>query len=121
MTTTTKPRTTDAAAAADPVWQAYAKDRPSWWRPLASNPWPGSRRAYPCPWGCNGTGKLLQFRHIANGVCFGCKGRGWLYGLNEVSGVEAAIRHRQAPAPTERQPLRHWRRIGGRIEQVGES
>jgi hypothetical protein len=97
--------TTDTAAA-DPIWRLYAEDRPAWWRPLAPNPWPGSRRAYPCPWGCNGTGHLPHFQHIANGACFGCKGRGWLYGRLE---VEAA-----APAQQQQQP-RRWRRDGCRI------
>ena len=86
----------------DPVWQLHAEDRPSWWRPLAPNPWPGSRRAYPCPWGCNGTGHLPHFQHIADGACFGCKGRGWLYGRNEAS--------EQAP-----QQPRRWRLEGRRI------
>jgi hypothetical protein len=94
--------TTTAPAAADPIWRLYSENRPAWWRPLASNPWPGSRRAYPCLFGCNGTGHLPHFQHIANGVCFGCKGRGWLYGRNEIS--------KQAP-----QPPRRWRLEGRRI------
>jgi len=89
----------------DPVWQLHAEDRPTWWRSLAPNPWPSSRRAYPCPFGCNGTGHLPHFRHIADGVCFGCKGLGWLYGRNE---VEAA-----AAAPPDQ--ARRWRREGRRI------
>jgi hypothetical protein len=97
--------TTTTPAAADPIWRLYAEDRPSWWRPLAPNPWPGSRRAYPCPWGCNGTGHLPHFQHIADGVCFGCKGRGWLYGRNEVDAAAAA--------PS--QQARRWRREGRRI------
>jgi len=93
---------TITTAATDPVWQLYAEDRPTWWRPLAPNPWPGSRRAYPCPFGCNGTGHLPHFQHIADGACFGCKGHGWLYGRNPIS--------EQAP----RQP-RRWRLEGRRI------
>jgi len=98
----------DATAAADPLWQLHSEDRPSWWRPLAPNPWPGSRRAYPCPFGCNGTGHLPHFRHIAGGVCFGCKGHGWLYGRNEAG--TAAAPQQQAP-----QQPRRWRRDGRRI------
>ena len=94
--------TTTTPAAVDPIWRLYAEDRPSWWRPLAPNPWPGSRRAYPCPFGCNGTGHLPHFSHIAEGVCFGCKGRGWLYGRNPIS--------EQTP-----QQARRWRREGRRI------
>ena len=41
--------------------------------PLPS-PWPGNPNAYACPWGCNGTGSLPWFSHIANGVCFACHG-----------------------------------------------
>jgi len=93
---------TITTAATDPVWQLYAEDRPTWWRPLAPNPWPGSRRAYPCPFGCNGTGHLPHFQHVADGACFGCKGRGWLYGRNEAS--EEAL-----------QQPRRWRKDGGRI------
>lgn len=97
--------TTSTQAAVDPIWAAYASDRPFHWRPLAPNPWPGSRHAYPCPFGCNGTGHLPWFQHVADGVCFGCKGRGWLYGRNEANAAAAAL-----PPQSSR-----WRREGRRI------
>ena len=50
-------------------------------------PWPGAEQrtnrdgspaAIHC-WHCHGTGILHHYSHIANGVCFSCKGRGWQY------------------------------------------
>ncbi len=63
------------------------------------NPWPGNPSAYECPWGCNGTGSMPWFAHIADGVCFGCHGNGW-------------IRGRGQRQPTKR---RQWQKVGGRI------
>jgi hypothetical protein len=78
-------------------------DRPSWWRPLAPNPWPGSPNAYECPWGCNGTGSKPEFAHIQGGACFGCHGVGWILGRGS------------RPAPVKRSAGRRWRKDGGRI------
>ena len=50
-------------------------------------PWPGAEKrtnpdgspsAFYC-WHCHGTGILHAYKHIADGVCFTCKGRGWHY------------------------------------------
>lgn len=77
-------------------------DRPSWWRPQAPNPWPGNPNAYPCPWGCNGTGSMPWFSHVAGGVCFSCKGAGW-------------ILDRGAARPRPQQQGHRWRLQGRRI------
>ena len=81
--------------------------RPSWWRPLAPNPWPGNPSAYECPWGCNGTGTKPEFAHIAGGVCFGCHGTGWILG-------------RGASQPTTTQPRqrKQWRKVGGQLVEM---
>lgn len=92
----------------DPAWVAANDDRPAWWGPLAPNPWPGHPNAYPCPWGCNATGKKPEFSHIQNGVCFGCKGLGWNLG-------KFSARPSQ-PRPQEAAPQpRRWRKEGRRI------
>ena len=65
-----------------------------------SNPWPGNANAYQCPWGCNGTGSMPWFAHIEGGICFGCRGQGWILG-----------RGPQQPRPQRPQ----WRREGNRI------
>jgi len=103
-------KTTDKAAT-DPIWQRHAADRPDWWRPLAPNPWPGNPNVYECPWGCNGTGNMPWFSHIANGVCFGCHGNGWILGR----GLSAIPRKTSRQAPRQ---ARQWRREGGRIVQA---
>lgn len=72
------------------------------------NPWPENPNAYLCPWGCNGTGYMPWFSHIAGGVCFRCKGDGWILGR----GVSAIPR--RAPQQTRPGP-RRWRREGSRI------
>ena len=44
-------------------------------------PWPGADKkgtAFIC-WHCHGTGILHAYKHINNGVCYACKGRGWQY------------------------------------------
>jgi hypothetical protein len=69
------------------------------------NPWPGDPRAYECPWGCNGTGTLPWFSHIADGVCFGCHGVGWIRGRG----------HTPLAQPRKR---RHWRKEGARLVEV---
>lgn len=68
------------------------------------NPWPGNPNAYCCPWGCNGTGSLPWFNHIANGVCFACHGQGWILGRG----------HQQQPPRKRRQ----WRKQGAQIVEV---
>ena len=85
------------------------EDRPSWWRPMAPSPWPGNPNAYPCPWGCNGTGSQPWFSHIAGGVCFGCKGNGWILGRG-LTGTPC-----RAAAATASGSPRRWRKQGGRI------
>ena len=72
-------------------------------RAMQPNPWPGNPNAYPCPWGCNGTGSMPWFSHIQGGVCFSCKGEGWILGRG----------HR--PAPVKRSTGQRWRKEGGRI------
>jgi hypothetical protein len=69
------------------------------------NPWPGNPNAYPCPWGCNGTGSMPWFSHIADGACFSCRGEGWILGR-----AHQQIRERPA-----NEPRRRWRREGNRI------
>ena len=68
------------------------------------NPWPGNPNAYQCPWGCNGTGYMPWFAHVQGGICFSCKGDGWILGR----GHQPIKRSRQ-------QCGRRWRRDGGRI------
>jgi len=70
------------------------------------NPWPGNPNAYACPWGCNGTGNLPWFSHIANGVCFACHGQGWILG-----------RGHQQPRQQPRK-RRQWRKQGRQIVEV---
>lgn len=77
-------------------------------RPLAPNPWPGNPNAYECPWGCNGTGYMPWFSHIAGGVCFACHGQGWILGRGQ------RVQAKRQPATTTRAP-RRWRKEGGRI------
>lgn len=72
-------------------------------RAMRPNPWPGNPNAYPCPWGCNGTGSMPWFSHVQGGVCFSCKGAGWILGRG----------HR--PAPVKRTSGQRWRKEGGRI------
>lgn len=64
------------------------------------NPWPGNPNAYQCPWGCNGTGTMPWFSHIANGVCFSCHGQGWILGRGH---------------QPQRQQRRKWQLQGDRI------
>jgi len=92
-----------------PIWRSCAADRPAWWRPLAPNPWPGDDNAYPCPWGCNGTGHKPEFSHIQGGACFSCHGQGWILGRGP-----AATLSRPASATASGSP-RRWRKEGGRI------
>ena len=65
-------------------------------------PWPGAdRKGKACLcWHCHGTGELPHFRHIQDGVCFACKGRGWLYSPNASRG---------------RGPRKTWRKEGDRM------
>lgn len=70
-----------------------------------ANPWPGDPNAYECPWGCNGTGSLPWFSHIAEGVCFACRGVGW-------------IRGRGHSAPAHPRKRRQWRKEGARLVEV---
>ena len=72
-----------------------------------ANPWPGNPSAYECPWGCNGTGSLPWFAHIEGGVCFGCRGDGWILG-----------RGHAAPAQPRRR--RQWRRVGSQLVEVAQ-
>jgi hypothetical protein len=69
------------------------------------NPWPGNPKAYECPWGCNGTGSMPWFSHIADGVCFGCHGVGWILG-------------RGPAGPAQPRKRRHWRKEGTRLVEV---
>ena len=68
-------------------------------------PWPGADQkgtAFIC-WHCQGTGELPHFRHIADGVCFTCKGRGWQYSPNAAKG---------------RGPRKAWKKIDGKLVAV---
>ena len=69
------------------------------------SPWPDNPNAYECPWGCNGTGTMPWFSHIANGVCFGCHGQGWILGRGHA-------------APTQTRKRRQWRRVGSQLVEV---
>lgn len=69
------------------------------------NPWPDNPNAYECPWGCNGTGSLPWFAHVAGGVCFACHGRGWQLGRGPATTVK----------PRKR---RQWQRVGSRLVEV---
>ena len=69
------------------------------------SPWPGNPNAYECPWGCNGTGTMPWFSHIANGVCFGCHGQGWILGRGHA-------------APSQPRKRRQWRRVGSQLVEV---
>jgi hypothetical protein len=91
-----------------PIWCSCAADRPDWWRPLAPNPWPGDTNAYPCPWGCNGTGRKPEFAHIQGGACFGCHGTGWILGRGL----------RSAPIKRGNSSRRKWRKEAGRLVPV---
>jgi hypothetical protein len=91
-----------------PIWRSCADGRPDWWRPLAPNPWPGNGNAYPCPWGCNGTGHKPEFSHIQGGACFGCHGTGWILGRG----------HRSAPIKRGNSSRRKWRKEAGRLVPV---
>jgi len=71
------------------------------------NPWPGNANAYECPWGCNGTGSMPWFSHIQGGVCFSCRGEGWILGRGH-----AQPRRRPAAAAA---PGSRWQLIDGRI------
>jgi hypothetical protein len=83
---------------AQAVLQGWSRREP---RP---NPWPGNPNAYECPWGCNGTGSMPWFSHIQGGVCFHCRGEGWILGRGS------------RPAPVKRSTSgRRWRKEGGRI------
>ena len=86
--------------------QGHKITRPQ--RAPQANPWPGNPNAYPCPWGCNGTGDLPWFAHVAGGECFGCHGAGWILGKGS---------RQPTPKPTPK-PGRRWRRDGGRIIQA---
>lgn len=71
-------------------------------------PWPGAEKqgkAFIC-WHCHGTGELKHFSHIANGVCFACKGRGWQYSPNGL---------RSSKPRAER---KKWRKVDGKIVSV---
>ena len=70
------------------------------------NPWPNNPNAYECPWGCNGTGFMPWFAHIQGGICFSCKGDGWILGRGHVA---------PAPAPRRR---RQWRKVGSQLMEV---
>ena len=68
-----------------PIIRHQAPAKPTWGSATLDNPlpcpWPGAEKrgaAYLC-WHCHGTGELRHFSHVANGVCFTCKGRGWQY------------------------------------------
>jgi len=69
------------------------------------NPWPGNANAYQCPWGCNGTGSLPWFSHVANGVCFACHGQGWILGRGHTG-------------PAQPRKRRQWRKEGARLVEV---
>ena len=75
------------------------------------NPWPGNPNAYECPWGCNGTGSMPWFAHIQGGICFSCKGDGWILGRGNVAPVRGP-----APAPPRRR--RQWRRVGSQLVEI---
>lgn len=74
-----------------------------------ANPWPGNPNAYECPWGCNGTGDLPWFNHIQGGVCFNCRGEGWILGRG----------HQQTRERPINEPRRRWQRQGDRVVQIG--
>jgi len=70
-------------------------------------PWPGAEqqgKAYLC-WHCHGTGELPHFRHIQDGVCFACKGRGWQYSPNALRSV----------APGTGLGKTSWKRVGSAV------
>ena len=71
------------------------------------NPWPGNPNAYECPWGCNGTGTMPWFAHIQGGICFSCKGDGWILG-----------RGNRAPAPAPPRRRRQWQRVGAQLVEI---
>lgn len=73
-----------------------------------SNPWPGNPLAYECPWGCNGTGDLPWFSHIADGLCFGCQGKGWILGRG----------HQPTKEKPTGEPRRRWQKQGNRIVRI---
>jgi len=71
-------------------------------------PWPGADKqgkAFIC-WHCQGTGELPHFRHIADGVCFACKGRGWQYSPNA------------AKASKPYSQRKTWRKVNGQLISV---
>ena len=77
------------------------------------NPWPGDPNTYECPWGCNGTGDLPWFSHIADGVCFGCHGQGWIRGRGD------RTYRSQPPQPRAiNEPRPRWRRRGNQIVAI---
>lgn len=78
-------------------------------RAVRPNPWPGNPNAYECPWGCNGTGTMPWFAHVQGGVCFSCKGEGWILGRG--SKAPRPVRA-EASAP---RPARKWKRVGNRL------
>jgi hypothetical protein len=75
------------------------------------NPWPGNANAYECPWGCNGTGSMPWFAHIQGGICFSCKGDGWILGRGNRAPAPAP-----APAPPRRR--RQWQRVGSQLVEI---
>ena len=81
------------------------------------NPWPGNPNAYPCPWGCNGTGTMPWFSHVQNGVCFACHGNGWILGRGSRPAVSETNRGRR-PAPAKPRKRRQWRRVGSRLVEI---
>jgi hypothetical protein len=80
-------------------------------RPMRPNPWPGNPNAYPCPWGCNGTGSMPWFAHVEGGVCFACRGNGWILGR----GLAGIPRRSGSPIAAATGSPRRWRKEGGRI------
>ena len=82
-------------------------------REMRPNPWPGNPNAYPCPWGCNGTGSMPWFSHIADGVCFSCHGEGWILGRGD------RTYRSQPPQPRAiNEPRPRWRRRGNQIVAI---
>ena len=77
-------------------------------------PWPGAERegkACLCP-NCQGVGELSWFRHIDDGVCYWCKGRGWLYCPGPVKAPNPATPETRRTAP------KRWIRVDGVMVQA---
>ena len=78
-------------------------------------PWPGAERdgrACLCP-NCHGVGEFHWLRHIDDGVCYWCKGRGWLY-----SPRRASSQPKPSTPETRRTPAKRWVRVDGRLVQA---